>query len=394
MENATPSPTPGQPNPVQPPPLDVDEARRYARQLILPEVGVEGQRRLKAARVLCIGAGGLGSPVALYLAAAGVGHLTLVDPDRVDLSNLHRQVLYTTADVGRPKVEVARARLQSINPGVEVCAVREAFCAANALDLVRAHDVVVDGSDNFATRYLSNDACVLAKKPNVYGSVFRFEGQVSLFHPAAGGPCYRCLFPQPPSPGMVPSCAESGVLGILPGVVGSLQAAECLKFLLGVGRTLVGRLLLFDALALEFREISLRRNPACAACGENPTLRTLTDAEPEPRACTDAPASLTPGALKEKLERGDALILVDVREPVEFAMGHLPGALHIPLSQLRARVDELDPAAEVVLYCSVGERSAAAAAFLRRRGFTRVSHLAGGILRWWSECGAAPTQPV
>lgn len=372
--------------------LTTAEVRRYARHLILPEVGREGQERLKRARVLCIGAGGLGSPVTLYLAAAGVGHLTLIDADVVDETNLQRQVLYGTDDVGRPKAEAARARLGLLNPHVQVEAVRERFTAANARALVAAHDVVVDGTDNFPARYLSNDACVLAGRPNVYGSIFRFEGQVSVFNAPAGGPCYRCLFPEPPPPEMVPSCAEAGVLGVLPGVIGALQATECLKLLLGQGSPLVGRLLLFDALALEFRELRLRRDPRCPVCGDHPTIRELTDYEQQ---CTvsaaDAVPEVLPAPVKRRLDAGEALLLLDVREPREWEICRLDAAQLLPLRELERRASELDTRREIIVYCHHGGRSAQAARWLREHGFPRVSNLKGGIDAWARE--VAPEMP-
>ncbi|NLC57911.1 MAG: molybdopterin-synthase adenylyltransferase MoeB [Armatimonadetes bacterium] len=367
------------------------EVRRYARHLILPEVGLEGQKKLKAARVLCIGAGGLGAPVSLYLAAAGIGHLTLVDFDAVDATNLQRQILFSAMDVGRPKHEAAKERLTAMNPHVRVETVAERFTSEIALDLVREHDVVVDCTDNFPTRYLSNDACALAGKPNVYGSIFRFDGQASVFYPRAGGPCYRCLFPEPPPPGMVPSCAEGGVLGILPGVIGCLQATECLKLILGVGQPLIGRLLLFNALALQFRELRLPRNPNCPLCGDKPTIHSLIDYEgfcglrdhaPDP---DEGEWDLEAPALKARLDAGDRLVLLDVREPGEWEICHLEGARLIPLGQLPQRVRELDTADEIVLYCHSGKRSLQALRFLRDLGFNRLRNLKGGILAWAQE---------
>lgn len=359
-----------------------DEMRRYARHLVLPEVGPEGQRRLKAARVLCIGTGGLGSPISLYLAAAGVGHLTLTDFDTVDETNLQRQVLFSAADVGRPKVETARERLLALNPHIRVEVVRERFSAANALELAGAHDVVVDGTDNFAARYLSNDACALAGKPNVYGSIFRFEGQVSVFHARAGGPCYRCLFPEPPPPELAPSCSQAGVLGVLPGVIGCLQATECLKLILGKGRPLIGRLLLFDALEMSFHELQLQRNPGCPLCGDAPTIRELSEYG---QVCADAPAAIPeiePAALKARLDAGEPLVLLDVREESEWEICRIAGARLIPLGQVAERAGELDPGEEIVAYCHHGMRSARAARILAEKGFRRVLNLAGGIEAW------------
>jgi sulfur-carrier protein adenylyltransferase/sulfurtransferase len=371
--------------------LTSEEIARYSRHLTLPEVGVEGQERLRAARVLCVGAGGLGSPSALYLAAAGVGTLGLADFDAVDLSNLQRQVLHGTPDVGRPKIESARDRLAAINPHVRLEA-HGAVRAANALDLVSAYDIVVDGSDNFGTRYVVNDACVIAGRPNVYGSIFRFEGQVSVFA-APGGPCYRCLHPEPPPPGLVPDCAEGGVLGVLPGVIGTLQATEALKLALRLGEPLVGRLLLYDALRLRFREIALPKDPDCPVCGEHPSIRAPRDVEgycgtpaPEPPAVDAGDGGLhrdiTVQELKSRMDRGERLQLVDVREPVEHEICRITGARLIPLGQLPQRLGELDPEREVILQCKVGARSARAAAFLRAHGFRNARNLAGGILAW------------
>lgn len=374
--------------------LSPDESLRYARHLILEGVGPAGQRRLKQSRVLVVGAGGLGSPVALYLAAAGVGTLGIADFDVVDVTNLQRQVIHGTADVGRLKLESARDRIGEINPHVAVEPHAVRLSSANALDIVREYDVVVDGTDNFPTRYLLNDACVLLGKPNVYGSILRWEGQASVFW-AERGPCYRCLFPEPPPPGMVPSCAEGGVLGVLPGIVGSIQAAEALKLLLGTGDTLVGRLLLFDALRMKFREMRLRRDPACPACGDHPTLHALIDYERFCGLAPEAPTSgrdmdahgipaITPVELKERLDRGDRITIIDVREPFEWEIGNLGahGARLIPLGQLPERADEIDPADEVVLQCRSGARSAHALEYLRAEGYERLWNLDGGILAW------------
>jgi len=366
------------------PDLTREEHQRYARHLILPEVGLEGQRRLKGARVLLVGAGGLGSPVALYLTAAGVGHLTVVDPDVVDASNLQRQVLHGTRDVGRPKLDSARDRLRDLNPGVRVEGEVARLDRHNALELVRAHDLVVDGTDNFATRYLVNDACVLTGRPNVYGSVFRFEGQASVFC-VPGGPCYRCLFPEPPPPGSVPSCAEGGVLGVLPGLVGMVQATEALKLLLGAGETLVGRLLLVDALEMEFRQVKVRPDPRCPACGTR-EITALRDydawcgvpAPPPP----GSPLEITPEALAARLAAGEPIDLVDVREPSEWETCRIPGARLVPLSGLGDHVGSFDPAREVVLYCHHGVRSMNALRRLQGAGLTRLRSLAGGIDRW------------
>jgi adenylyltransferase/sulfurtransferase len=373
------------------PALSPAEYERYSRHLLLPEVGPDGQRRLKAARVLCIGAGGLGSPAAMYLAAAGVGTLGLVDFDAVDLSNLQRQLLHGTSDVGRSKLASARERLESINPNVRIEAYETAFTAENARELVAAYDVVVDGTDNFPTRYLVNDACVLVGRPNVYGSIFRFEGQASVFA-APGGPCYRCLHPEPPPAGIIPSCAEGGVLGVLPGIIGTIQATEALKLILGVGEPLVGRFLVYDALGMRFREIALRRDPECAACGAHPTIGELRVYEgycaPEP-APPEAARDMTVGELKARMDRGDAPLVIDVREPAEFEICRIPGARLIPLAQLASRAHEIDPGREVVLQCKSGVRSARAAALLRAQGFARARNLAGGILAWIAEVDPA-----
>jgi len=369
------------------PELEPAEAMRYARHLTLPDVGVEGQRRLKAARVLLIGAGGLGSPAAMYLAAAGVGTLGIVDHDAVDLTNLQRQILHGTATVGRRKVVSAADRLDDLNPHVHVVPLDVRLSAANAREIIRDYDIVVDGSDNFPTRYLVNDACVLEGKPLVYGSIFRFDGQVSLFHPPAG-PCYRCLFAEPPAPDAVPSCAEGGVLGVLPGIVGSLQALEAIKYVTGAGQSLLGRLLLFDALKVRFREIALRRDPECPVCGDAPTITELIDYE---AFCGLAPAGgpaemeLTVDALQRRLAAGDTPLLLDVRELWEYAIAHLDGAVLVPLGQLGERVAELPPRAEIVAYCHHGQRSLAAARFLRAAGFHSAASLAGGIEAWASQ---------
>jgi len=374
------------------PPLSHDEVRRYSRHLIMPEVGVEGQQRLKAARVLCVGAGGLGSPASLYLAAAGVGTLGLVDFDTVDVSNLQRQILYSTEDVGRPKLEVAAARLTALNPGVQVVTHETALTSANALEILADYDVIVDGADNFPTRYLVNDACVLLGKPNAYGSIFRFDGQASVFA-TPGGPCYRCLYPEPPPPGLVPSCAEGGVLGVLPGIVGTIQATEAIKIIIGAGETLAGRLLLFDALAMTFRTLQLRRDPDCPICGDHPTITALIDYDQfcgiTPAAHASAPAAadeMTVEELKRRLDGGDAVWILDVREPREFEICRIPGSTLIPLGELPHRLSELPSgpgAPEIVVHCKMGGRSAKAVALLRDRGFTRAQNLQGGILAWF-----------
>jgi adenylyltransferase/sulfurtransferase len=367
--------------------LSKEEIQRYSRHLIMPEVGLEGQLKLKRARVLCIGTGGLGAPLGLYLAAAGVGHLGLVDFDVVDSSNLQRQVTFTTEDVGKSKSEAARARLKALNPAIEITAYETRLTSENALELFKDYDIVVDGTDNFPTRFLVNDACLLLGKPNVYGSIFRFEGQATVFgYP--GGPCYRCLYPEPPPPGLVPSCAEGGVLGVLPGIIGSIQAMETIKLILGTGEPLVGRLLLFDALAMRFRELKLRRNPECPLCGEHRTLDKLIDYEEfcgirgeEAPAMTDGILEITPKDLKARQDRGDDLFILDVREPHEFQICNLNGKL-IPLGELPGRVSELDSSREMVVHCRSGKRSADAIRFLQTAGFKKLLNLKGGVLAW------------
>ena len=376
------------------PELTPEEIRRYGRHLTLPELGPEGQRRLKAARVLLVGAGGLGSPAALYLAAAGVGTLGLAEFDRVDETNLQRQVLFGHSDVGRPKLEAAAERLADLNPHVELVPHPGRLDASNAREIVAGYDIVVDGSDNFPTRYLVNDACVLEGKPDVYGSILRFEGQAAVFW-GARGPCYRCLFAEPPPPGAVPSCAEGGVLGVLPGVIGALQASEAIKLAAGVGEPLVGRLVLFDALKMTFRRLELAKDPDCPACGDHPTLTELIDyeafcgeaeaAEPvasRPDAATGPPFELSPEELAERLGEEDAPQLIDVRTPQEHAICRLPGARLIPLQELPRHLEELDPGAELAIYCHTGVRSAHAANFLRQQGFDRARNLTGGIDAW------------
>ncbi|MGH9713695.1 MAG: molybdopterin-synthase adenylyltransferase MoeB [Candidatus Acidiferrales bacterium] len=370
--------------------LSKDEVLRYSRHLIMPEVGMDGQLRLKAARVLCIGTGGLGAPLGVYLAAAGVGRIGLVDFDTVDLTNLQRQILFSTTDVGRPKIEAAADRLHNMNPEIQIDTFETRLTSENALELFKDYDIIVDGTDNFPTRYLVNDACVLLGKPNVYGSIFRFEGQVSIFG-APGGPCYRCLYPEPPPPGLVPSCAEGGVLGVLPGIVGSIQAAETLKLIIGKGKPLIGRLLLFDALAIRFRELKLRKNPECPVCGEHPTITKLIDyAEFCGIRGEDAPApeitvpEIAPRELKARLDRGDDLFILDVREPHEYQICNLGGHL-IPLGDLSRRVNELDSSREIVAHCRSGKRSAEAVEFLRKAGFRKALSLKGGILAWSDE---------
>jgi molybdopterin/thiamine biosynthesis adenylyltransferase/rhodanese-related sulfurtransferase/molybdopterin converting factor small subunit len=368
------------------PDLSPAEIRHYSRHLILPEVGTLGQRKLKAARVLTIGAGGLGSPLGLYLAAAGVGTLGMVDFDVVDESNLHRQVLFGRSSVGRPKIQAAVDRLRDINPHIDVVPHEVRLDSSNALELFRDYDIVVDGTDNFPTRYLVNDACVLLGKPNVYGSIFRFEGQVSVFW-GARGPCYRCLFPEPPPPGLVPSCAEGGVLGVLPGIIGSLQANEVIKLIVGAGEPLIGRLVLFDALRLKFRELKLRKNPDCPICSEHPTQTGLIDYEQfcgiDPHAdAVETAFEISTPELKAWLDEGRPVTLLDVRNPQEFEINRLEGARLIPLPELQDRLGELDPADTIVTYCHHGPRSGRAVNFLRQMGFSRAINLAGGIESW------------
>ncbi|MBI2833152.1 MAG: molybdopterin-synthase adenylyltransferase MoeB [Acidobacteria bacterium] len=380
------------------PALTHDEVRRYSRHLIMPEVGMAGQRKLKAARVLCIGAGGLGSPAALYLAAAGVGTLGLIDFDVVDFSNLQRQIIHGTPDVGRAKLESATARLSALNPEVRVETHEVMLTSANALDLLAAYDIIVDGTDNFATRYLVNDACVLLRKPNAYGSIFRFEGQASVFA-VAGGPCYRCLHPEPPPPGLVPSCAEGGVLGVLPGIIGTIQATEAIKLIIGAGQPLVGRFLIFDALKMRFRELRLHRDPECPVCGDHPTVRELVDYDQfcgTPRAADQAHPAATesdiePEELGSLLRRGEDVFVLDVREPQEFQICRIPGATLIPLGELPSRLQELGEHRQIVAHCKSGVRSAKAAAILRGAGFRGVRNLRGGILAWIDRVD--PSQP-
>ena len=364
------------------PELTADETRRYSRHLLLPPVGPEGQRKLKAARVLLVGGGGLGSPAALYLAAAGIGTIGLVEFDAVSESNLQRQVLYGTADVGRPKLEAARERIADLNPLVQLEAHAARLSAQNALDIVRAYDVVLDGTDNFPTRYLVNDACVLTRRPYVYGSVFRFEGQASVFG-APDGPCYRCLFPEPPPPGAVPDCEEGGVLGVLPGLIGVIQATEVLKLVLGAGDALIGRLLLVDALRMQFRTLRLERDPECPACGTR-TLQTLIDYEAfcGIRGGEDAVPEIAPHELAARFAAGERPLLLDVREPREWEMARIEGARLVPLGTLAGAIPSLDREAEIVVMCKSGVRSANAARQLRDAGFRRVLNLAGGIRRW------------
>jgi adenylyltransferase/sulfurtransferase len=384
---------PASTSPTQLPELTRDELSRYARHLILPEVGVEGQQKLKAARVLCVGAGGLGSPLALYLAAAGVGTLGLVDFDVVDASNLQRQILHTTGDVGRKKLDSAEEKLAALNPAVHVVKHETMLSSTNAMDILKDYDIVADGTDNFPTRYLVNDACVLLGKPNVYGSVFRFEGQASVFA-TREGPCYRCLYPEPPPPGTVPSCAEGGVLGILPGLIGIIQATEVIKLILGKGEALVGRLLLVDALSMRFRELKLKKNPECPVCGAHPTVTSLIDyqqfcgivPEASPEAGQETTLKngipqMTVQELKVRRDRGDDLFVLDVREPYEYQIANIGGTL-IPQNEVPQRLAEIDRNREIVVQCRSGGRSQRIAEFLAQQGYPNVKNLAGGILAW------------
>ncbi|HXG86828.1 MAG TPA: molybdopterin-synthase adenylyltransferase MoeB [Vicinamibacterales bacterium] len=381
------------------PQLSGDEVRRYSRHLILPEVGMDGQRALKAAKVLCIGAGGLGSPAAMYLAAAGVGTLGIVDFDVVDVSNLQRQLLHGTSDIGRPKLDSAKDRLHALNPNVHVETYETALSSDNALELFQPYDVILDGTDNFPTRYLVNDACVLLGKPNAYGSIFRFEGQASVFA-TKDGPCYRCLYPEPPPPGLVPSCAEGGVLGVLPGIIGTIQATETIKLILGAGEPLIGRFLIYDALRMRFRELKLRKDHDCPVCGTHPTVTALIDYEqfcgvgPKPENdSVNAPITddIQPRELKELLDRGEKIVIVDVREPQEYQINRIAGSTLIPLGELPQRFEELDQNAAIVCQCKSGMRSAKATGFLRSIGFKNVRNLAGGILGWIDQVDS--TQP-
>jgi adenylyltransferase/sulfurtransferase len=378
------------------PELSREEVIRYSRHLSLPEVGDEGQRKLKAARVLCIGAGGLGSPAALYLAAAGVGTIGLVDFDAVDVTNLQRQILYATSDVGRSKLQAAETRLTALNPHVRIESHAVALGVSNARDIIAAYDVILDGTDNFPARYLVNDACVLAGRPNAYGSIFRFEGQASVFA-AADGPCYRCLHPEPPPPGLVPSCAEGGVLGVLPGIVGTIQATEAIKLILGIGEPLVGRFLIYDALRMRFRELTLRKDPDCPLCGTHPTIRELRELEAycspvRGHGDTDVKTDeMTVSELKARMDRGDAPTVIDVREPHEHQICRIPGATLIPAAQLASRLDEFDRSKEVVVHCRSGGRSSKAVAMMRDKGFTHARNLKGGVLAWVDEID--PKQP-
>jgi adenylyltransferase/sulfurtransferase len=379
--------------------LTPQEIARYSRHLIMPEVALEGQKRLKAGRILLIGAGGLGSPLGLYLAAAGVGRIGLVDFDVVDFSNLQRQVLHGTPDVGRPKLQSAKDRLQAINPEVQIDLYETRLTSANALTILEPYDIVIDGTDNFPTRYLVNDACVLMKKPNVYGSIFRFDGQASVFQPPHG-PCYRCLYPEPPPPGEVPSCAEGGVLGILPGLIGCIQATEAVKLLLGKGSPLIGRLLLYDALQMSFQQFKVRRNPKCPLCGDRPTITKLIDyeqfcgvggQETTTASAMDSQWETTVDELKRRLDRQEPVFILDVRNPEEYQICRIPGSTLIPLPQLPQRLSELQSDREIVVHCKSGMRSLKAQQFLRERGFQKVKNLKGGILAWADRID--PTMP-
>jgi molybdopterin/thiamine biosynthesis adenylyltransferase/rhodanese-related sulfurtransferase len=368
--------------------LTPQEVARYSRHLIMPEVALEGQKKLKASAVLLIGAGGLGSPLALYLAAAGVGRIGMVDFDVVDFSNLQRQIIHGTADVGRPKLHSARDSILAINPDVKLDLYETHLSSANAFQIFEPYDIVIDGTDNFPTRYLVNDACVLMHKPNVYGSIFRFDGQASVFFPPHG-PCYRCLYPEPPPPGEVPSCAEGGVLGILPGLVGCIQATEAIKILLGAGSTLVGRLLLYDAMQMKFQEFKIRRNPKCPLCGDHPTIDKLIDYDqfcgvrpPEPEVKTVSTSEITVHELKRRLDAGEKLTIVDVRNPEEYQICKIPGSKLLPLPELNKRFTELDAGSEIILHCKSGMRSSKAQQFLREQGFEHTLNLKGGILAW------------
>jgi molybdopterin/thiamine biosynthesis adenylyltransferase/rhodanese-related sulfurtransferase/molybdopterin converting factor small subunit len=383
------------------PALEGDEIKRYSRHLILPEIGMDGQRRLKAASVLCIGAGGLGSPVAMYLAAAGIGRIGIVDFDVVDYSNLQRQIIHGTPDVGRSKLLSAKETINALNPNVQVDTYETALTSQNALDLFRPYDVIIDGTDNFPTRYLVNDACVLTGKPNAYGSIFRFEGQASVFA-TKEGPCYRCLYPEPPPPGLVPSCAEGGVLGVLPGIIGLIQATEATKLILGIGEPLIGRFLIYDALKMRFRELKLQKDPDCPVCGTHPTVTKLIDYDqfcgvrPEaPAAVTGAAVAnaweITPVELKRRIDAGEDLQIIDVREPNEYQINKIPGTVLIPLGELPRRYQELDLDREIILHCKMGGRSAKAQDFLRTVGVTNTKNLKGGVLAWIDQVD--PTQP-
>ena len=382
------------------PTLNAEEIKRYSRHLIMPEVGMDGQRRIKQGSVLCIGAGGLGSPAAMYLAAAGVGRIGIVDFDVVDYSNLQRQLLHTTNDVGRTKLESAKNKINALNPHVQVETFEEALSSDNAMRLFKGYDVILDGTDNFPTRYLVNDACVLMGIPNAYGSIFRFEGQASVFA-TKDGPCYRCLYPEPPPPGLVPSCAEGGVLGVLPGVIGVIQATESIKLLTGIGQPLIGRFLIYDALNMKFRELKLRKDPECPVCGTNPTVTKLIDydqfcgivqpAQDHSAGATVSATEITPVELKKKLDAGETPFILDVREPNEYQINKIPGSTLIPLGELPRRYQELPKDRQIVTQCKIGGRSAKAQDFLKTVGFTDVLNLKGGILKWIDDVD--PSQP-
>jgi len=379
--------------------LSQEEIKRYSRHLIMPEVGMDGQRKLKQSSVLCVGAGGLGSPAAMYLAAAGVGRIGVVDFDVVDYSNLQRQLLHGTPDVGRSKLESAKDRIQALNPHVQVDTYETMLSSDNALELFGPYDVILDGTDNFQTRYLVNDACVLTGKPNAYGSIFRFEGQASVFA-TKDGPCYRCLYPEPPPPGLVPSCAEGGVLGVLPGIIGVIQATEAIKLMMGIGEPLIGRFLIYDALKMRFRELKLRKDPECPVCGDNPTVTELIDYDQfcgitpqveEPAAAGVQPWEITPVQLKRRLEKGESLLILDVREPNEYQINRIDGSVLIPLGELPRRYQELPRDRQIIAQCKVGGRSARAMEFLKSVGFDDVLNLRGGILEWIDTVD--PSQP-
>lgn len=363
--------------------LSRSEYRRYGRHLIMPEVGIEGQQRLKSSKVLVVGAGGLGSPCALYLAAAGVGTIGIIDYDSVDVTNLHRQILYDDGDVGSSKVKTASAKLSKVNPNVKIDAHEERLNSRNALELFRGYDIIVDGTDNFPTRYLTNDACVILGKPNVYASIFRFEGQVSVFYPKRGGPCYRCLYPKPPPPGVVPTCAEGGVLGVLPGLVGLIQATETVKLILGLGEALVGRLLVYDALSMKFDDLQIRKNPKCPVCGPNPEITQLIDYENFCGVVEESSVgTVTPTQLSAEMNQGKEITLLDVRETREYELVHIEGSKLIPLSELSHRLAEISTSQDIVVYCHTGVRSERATEFLRGVGYKRVRNLVGGIDEW------------
>jgi adenylyltransferase/sulfurtransferase len=371
--------------------LTRDQILRYSRHLIMPEVGIEGQQKLRDAGILLIGAGGLGSPLGLYLAAAGIGRLGVVDFDKVDFTNLQRQIIHRTEDVGRLKVESAKERIQAINPDVEVQPYNTRISRDNILGLIQDYDVVIDGTDNFPTRYLVNDACVFQKKPNIYGSIFRFDGQATVFAPFQG-PCYRCLYPEPPPPGLVPSCAEGGVLGVLPGIIGVIQATEAIKLIIGKGEPLIGRLLIYNALKMEFREVKLRRSPACPVCGDRPTVKSLIDYDEfcglgrgEAAEAAHSAYDLGPREVKRLLDQDKKVVLLDVREPHEYDIVHIEGATLIPLTELPLRANELDTADTIVTYCHHGQRSLQALNILERFGFRKLKHLRGGIDAWAAE---------